>query len=501
MIQPRRLPIFPKDKDVFDRLWKTICALVAAAAGLPEDFPSFFRHAVEFGAVCCGSTSRQRLFAEVESMTPVVPDGFTRQDIARLFESAIKYGANKLAEKKTITLDQARAIAESAPAIVRSVAKDLQHLEVDRFTFERMFLDPCLLAARAPGYEYAITSDFRLVFCFEGARKALCEAAGDHTSAAINKVSAERVQQIVRGSLHPLVDAIKQRLLPIKHNPVVLFEESGGVIGVSLQHPVHLGIVPICCRDETQLSGVEAALLTSGQAHIQHGDDLSMEMLNTFSIRPYSLHDSFNRQEDDDGPSVYYAPVSLDAAIGYMADLRNTFNGRRVQCMEVGRELLKGATLTSTDIWLGNSGTRQTIWGLASAQAKRGQSKIMSASGSPRRLSPEYPWYLRQIYWLDDASVPELAMPSDHFLTPNQYVDVTKIIPDGIEDFTRKALEHAKRLLKEQKGNSVIQAIVIELEEQKKTLRKVRTALESETLAKAEARDAGLAAVGAPVLR
>jgi len=508
MNMPRRAPISPKDQNVFESLSKNIGRYAAAAAQLPDDFPPFFRHAGEFCAKSFGSTSRQRLFAEVESRPPVFEKGLTRLAVQRQFESAIKNGAGKLETDGAINSEQARAIANAAPAIVRAVAKDLQYLEVDRYTFERTELDPRLLAAKAPKFEYAVMKGHPVVFDFEKARQGLREAAGEESRDALSKVTLDRVQQIVRSSVLSPVDAVKQGILPLTHIPIVLTDEAGQVVGVSLQHPVHRGVLPVCCENESRFWAVAAALYTSAPAQNQYGDNSSISFADPTNIHPYfpagRFPSMFNATKDDSGPAVYYAQVSLESAIRYLADLKNAVNGQRVQCRETKRHLLKSASLSSISAGSPGTGTTRTFWGLVSYQSQPGQSKIMSATGTTKGIAHDggwaNQWYLRQDYWLDEVDVPELGLPTDHFMVSRPYVDVTKIIPDGVEDFTRRALEHAARLPKEQRGDSAIDALVAKLKEQKKRLQKVKDALEEEAAATAKARLAGLASVGPEVL-
>lgn len=509
MNTPRRFPIFVQDKAVFDSLSKKIGSHAIVAADLPECFEPLSRHAVEFGAKCFGSTSRQRLFAEVRSTPPTVEPGVSRQDIARQCESAIKHGANKLAAVGTITFEQARAIVEAAPAIVRAVAKDLQLLEVDRLTFERNVLDPLLLAARAPKFEYAITSDYSAVFIFDAARQALRAAAGEDSSEAVSKIKPDDIQKILRNSLLPLHDAVRQGTLPLTHVPIVLSDEGGDVVGVSFQHPVHLGITPVCCEDEERFWAIAAALHAGQPAQNTHGSERTLHFTDPNSVRPYLPTGRFpsifnSKEEDDNGPPVYFAQVSVEKAIGYLQRLAKAVNDQRVRCTESDRSLMKSASLSSVKVISFGSGTTRTFWGLVSHQSRPGQSKVTSASGTTRGLLYEGhwadQWYLRQIYWLGDSDFPELGMPSDHFLRPSHHVDVTKIIPDDTEDFTRRAIEHVNGMPKEHKCDSAIRTAMASLQVQKKQLQEVKNVLEAEKLARVSARQAGLAATGPEVL-
>ncbi|OEZ69270.1 hypothetical protein JAB5_27110 [Janthinobacterium sp. HH103] len=504
----RRAPISHQDQKFFESLSKNIGRHVAAAAHLPDDFPQFFRHAGEFGAKCFGSTSRQRLFAEVESRPPVFEKGLTRLAVQRQFEFAIKNGADVLKADGVITSKEARAVVDAAPDIVRAVAKDLQYLEVDRYTFERTELDPRLLAAKAPKFEYAVMKGHPLVFDFEKARQGLRDAAGENSSDALNKVTPDRVRQIVQSSVLSPFDAVKQGLLPLTHIPIVLTDDAGQVVGVSMQHPAHHGVLPVCCEDETRFWTVAAALYTSAPAQNQYGDDSSLRYADPTDIRTYSPNSPFpsmfNATEDNRGPAVHYAQVSLESAMKYLAELKKAVNGERVQCREPKKQLLKSASLSSISSGSPSKGTTCTIWGLVSYQSQHGQSKVMSVSGTTKGIFHNGAWadqwYLRQDYWLDEADVPELGLPTDHFMVSRPYDDVTKVIPDGVEDFTRRALEHAASLPKEQSSDGAIHALVIKLKEQKKRLQRVKDALEEEAAAKAKARLAGLASVGPDVL-
>lgn len=503
-----RFPIFVADEEIFDRLWKKVGSHVAAAANLPIEFKPLYRHAAEFGAKCCGSTNRQRLFAEVASTPPAVSPGVTRQEIARQFESAIIRGAGKLANEGVITLEQAKAIADAAPSIVQFVSKDLHYLAVDRLTFERNVLDPLLVAARAPRFEYAIAQQNRAVFFFADARKSLLQEAGQESSTALSKVSPDRIREILRSSTYSLFDALKQGRLPMTHQSVVLSDEDGHVVGVSFQHPGHLGIVPVCCRDEQQFFAVASALYTETPAQNQHPADWPMGADDLHNIRPYwpnrSFPSMFNATRDDDGPAVYFNQVTMEKAVGYLADLAKAVNGARILSEEPDPQLLKGASLSSATIGNLGSQTSRTYWGLQSFQSQPGQSKVMSASGTTKGIHHNGrwtdQWYLRQIYWLDESSLPELGMPSDHFLAPRPALDITKVIPDGIEDFTRQALEHVSRMSKEQKSDSAVRAAVDKLQAQKKLLQEVKDALEAEAYARIKAHRAGLVAIGSEVL-
>lgn len=82
-------------------------------------------------------------------------------------------------------------------------------------------------------------------------------------------------------------------------------------------------------------------------------------------------------------------------------------------------------------------------------------------------------WYLRQIYWLGESDFPELGMLSNHFLAPSQHIDVTKIIPDDTEDFTRRAIKRVNYIAKERKSDSTIRTAAEKLQKQKKLLQKV----------------------------
>lgn len=499
MKPPRRAPISPTDKNVFEFLSKNIGRHAAAAANLPEDSLPFFRHASESCAKMFGSTSRQRLFAEVQSCPPVFEKGLTRQAVRRQFESVIKNGVSKLEADGMIDSDQARAIADAAPTIVRAVATDLQYLEVDRHTFERRELDPRLLAARAPKFEYAVTKDHPVVFDFERARQGLRDAAGAENIDALNKVTPDRITDIVRSSVLSPVEAVKQGVLPLTHIPIVLTDEAGDVVGVSLQHPIHRGVLPVCCEDQTRFWAVAAALYTGVPAQSQYGDNWSLSYVDPTNIRQYYpvglFGASFNQTKDDDGAAAYYVQVDLATAIAYLTALSKAVNDQRVHCKEPDRRRLNSASLSSVISASPKSGTYRTYWGLMSFQSQPGQSKVMSWAGTTKGDVGNQ-WYLRQDYWLEEKDVRELDMPSDHFLAPRQHVDVTKIIPEGIEDFTQRALEHATQLSKEKKGNSAIDGVVAQLKEQKKRLQRVKEALEGEAVAATKARQAGLAAVG-----
>lgn len=508
----RRFPIVPEDKNVFENFCKELGRQTAIAAHLPDDFPLTFRHSSEFGAKCFGSTSRQRLFAEAESSPPIIPSDLTREDLVNQLAAGIKRCAEKLAineinEKKTVTPEQAKAIADAAPAIVKAVAKDLQYFAVDRFTFERKVLDRILQEARFPKFEFAITRDRRAAFIFELARRAVRELVG-HLSESVDKINAPEAQQILRNSTVPLAEAMKQGYVPLDHVPVVLSDEGGDVVGVSFQHPVHLGVVPVCCADSDRFWAVAGALRSGGMAQSKQLDaDYGFD--DPTNIRPYfpspRFPSMFNSTEDDSGPQVYFSQVSIETAIAYLAALGQAFNGDRVKCTEPNRQVLKGASLSSTDVIYGASGgKRRMFWGLWSFQSKHGQSKIMSASGTTKGIVVDGEWadqwYLRQVYWLEEADLPELGMPSDHLLAQQPDLDVTKVIPDGVEDFTRRALEHINRMAQDQQRDAAILAAAAKLQDQKKLLRKVKDAIEAHAIARAKARRAGLPAVGPDVL-
>ena len=394
----------------------------------------------------------------------VFEKGLTRLAVQRQVEFALKNGAAKIEAEGVVTSEQARALAHAAPAIVHAVAKDLQYLEVDRYTFERTELDPRLFAAKAPKFEYAVMKGNPVVFVFEKARQGLREAAGEMGSDALNTVTPDRLGQIVQSSVLSPVDAAKQGLLPLTHIPIVLTDEAGQVVGVSLQHPAHRGVLPVCCEDESRFWAVAAALYTSAPAQNQYGDDTSLSYADPTVIRPYfpagPFPSMFNATEDNRGPAVYYAQVSLESAMEYLAELKKAVNGQRVQCREPKRQLLKSASLSSIYSGSPGTGTTCTIWGLLSYQSQHGQSKVMSASGTTKGIIHNGKWadqwYLRQDYWLDETDVPELGLPTDHFMVSRSNVDVTKVIPDGVEDFTRRALEHAATLPQEQRSDGAV---------------------------------------------
>lgn len=505
-----RFPIAPEDKNVYESFCKKLGYHTAAAAHLPEDFPLTFRHASEYGAKCFGSTSRQRLFAEAENLTPTIASHVTRQDIANQLEDGIKRCAEKLAKPKLpeqakITSEQAKAIVDAAPAIVEAVKKDLQYFAVDCITFERKVLDRILLEARAPKFEYAIIHDRRHAFVFELARQALREMAG-YEGESIEKINSNEVQEILRNSVVPLSEAVKQGYVPLDHIPVVLSDESGDVVGVSFQHPVHQGIVAVCCSDIERFWAVGGALRSGEMARSVHGSNWYFGYEDPSDFRPYfpsgRFPSMFNSSEDDRGPVVYFSQVSVEKATAYLSALDKAINGERVQCTEPNPQVLKSASLSSTGFISG--GKRRDFWGLKSFQSQHGQSKIMSASGTTKGVVVDGEWadqwYLRQLYWLEESDLPELGLPSDHFLAQQRDVDVTKIIPDGVADFTRRALEHITQMAPDQQRNGAIRAAAAKLQEQTKRLRKVKDAIEADAIARAEARRAGLIAVGRNVL-
>lgn len=504
----RRFFVDPKkDKNVFQKFSKKLGVYAAAAASLPNDFPPMSRHAVEFGAKCFGSTSYQRLFAESGTSTQIIASNFTRQDVARQLEAGIKRGAQILAADHTIDVQQAEAIADAAPSIVKAVAKDLQYFAVDHFTLERQVIDRILLEARAPKFEYAITRDRRHVFVFELARDALRELAG-HDAQSLDKITPAQTQVILRNSVIPLSKAMMQGCVPLNHVPVVLSDEGGNVVGVTFQHPVHQGVVAVCCNDVERFWAVSGALHSGEMAMSMAGSNWHFGYEDPSSFRPYfptrRFPSMFNASEDDRGPVVYFSQVSVEKAIAYLSELDKAINGERVKSTESDRKVLKGASLSSRDIIGAKSGKRRTFWGLQSFQSQPGQSKIMSASGTANGIvvGGEWAdqWYLRQIYWLDESDLFELGMPSDHFLMQRADVDVTRVIPDDVEDFTCSALEHINKMPLAGQREDAIRVAEKKLHEQKKLLRKIKDCIEETVHTRSAARLAGMTAVGPDVL-
>lgn len=503
MNHPIRFPVFAQDQAFLNDLSKKLCARIRKAAGLGKEFAPLHRQSTTFLAKGFGAESDTRLFG---GEPPRVKPGLTRAMVRSQFQSAVERAVLILADEQQekLSVDQLRSIAKALPSILDELRDELKKLVIDQYTFERQTLDAVLVASGAPKYEFAIIKPHRQfydlrVFIFEDAREAVTKIAGEYSAAALAQVSKEQIAKALHECTYPLIEVLQKRQMPPNHLPVVLADKDGNVVGVSYQHPVHHGIVPVCCENVERFWLIAESLYEPTQAHMRHSSSNNLHYFDPTVISPFYPHFPFTttrRQEHRDGPPVYFKQVGVDDALEYLTALSGSVNDQRVRCKENDLELLASATLNSSEIIQGGSGTRRRYWGLESVQNAPGQSKVMSASGTSRGITGKHQWYLRQTKWVDAATLPELAMPSSHFLAqePDDN-DQSKIIPDGTDDFIRQATEQLQKMSGVGKRD-----IAQKLQEQEKQLWKIRAALQREEEARAQAFEARLTAVGPEVL-
>lgn len=486
------LPVSKQDKPIFEDLAKFCCANMRKAAGLGKDFEPFHRHPVDFVAKGLGRTSAGALFASALQTIEPINGAFARKDAQDLLLKALTQGMEVLPPRdmNKLNSEQLLAIERALPAIVKSAAEKLKALEVDRYTFERTVLDP-LLIKHVPPFEYGVLRDRSKVFVFEQARENLRERIAAAGVRALQNMSDEELLAVVRSSIHSVVDVMTHMGLPLTHRPIVLFDQERNVVGVTFQHPVHQGVVPVCIESVERYAAVQAALLLPGQAQMSHLPSDFAGMADPNSIFPFRT--GFARDKRPDGPPVYFAQVEPGKAIEYLKELEEAHNGARVTCTEDDRRPLRGAYLSWVDIATPGNGRIRRRWGLVSAPNDKGPTFIMSASGTVQGgIQSTEQWYLRQSLWIVEADVPELSVPLAYPVYSQPYDnEVTKIIPVSSKTLYRRARAHVENLPAAKKASATVRTALAKLKDQDDHFWEIEDAIEKDSAARQEAGSVG----------
>lgn len=480
------LPIFPTDAEPSKELGKKLALRIREVANLGTDIPQLNRN------------SDQLLAAGRRSTT--MPPELDRKKSVKMLEATLEHALSSIVEKNPDALraEQLLAIKNALPALAEEFSEDLKQFRADEYTFERNILDPVLRRNGAPAFEIAIATDHKHAFDFDAARRTLLARAGGKNAQAVRDISQADVRTVLKSSIRPLVDIIVERkLLPPNHRPVVLTDDSKQVVGLTFQHTKHQGIVPMCAESVERFNMLRARLFGPGQAQMfQLPSDHLMDPSD--NISPITSAWGSDRPP---GPEAFYAEIELAEAIDYLRALEAAINGERIACLAhhvPSLRRLNGASLLAHDIISVGTKTTRRRWGLHTYPGERGRGKVISASGvQGGMMGPQ--WYLRQIEWLDEEAVPELGMPSAHFLAkPEQHPfvvnnDASKIIPDTIRDFFNRARSHVDKMALERSNSVAVQQAVKKLRDQDRQLRAIDAALQQDAALREEAVEARLA--------
>jgi hypothetical protein len=385
------LPVTTQDKPFLEDIAKYCCARMRKAAGLGKDFAPFHRNQLDFVARGLGRTSAGALFASAPQAITPIKAMFKREDVRNLVVQALTLGMAALptVEKEKLTTGQLLLINKALPSIVQSAAEKLKALDVDRLTIERAVLDP-LLAKYMPPFEYAILRDHSKVFVMERAREQLRTRVDAIGIGAVQSLEPEEILTVVRASIYPLVDLVTGMQFPLTHKAIVFADGDGHLVGAGFQHPVHGGVVPICCESVARFAAVWAALSLPVQAQMIGLASDSPGMDNPNYALPFRT--SFSHQRRSPPLAVYFAQVDPKQAVEYLKELEGTYDDARIKCNENALQELRGATLNWQDIYSPGSKRTRRRWGLYSVPNETGATFIMSASGTavvpaPRRVA------------------------------------------------------------------------------------------------------------------
>lgn len=487
-----QLPVSAQDKSVFESIARYCSTRMREAAGIGEDFNPFQRQQADFLAKGLNRTSAGHLMATAPQTLPPINGVITREDVKQLLRKALSQGMAALSSGDMAKLSTAQllAIERALPGIVNGAAEMLKDLEVDRFTFERAVLDP-LLIKHVPPFEYGILSDRSKVFVFDQAREKLRARAASDGVDALQVASQDEILAVVRASIFPLVDVVTRMDLPLTHQSIVLVDGEGKVVGVTFQHRVHQGVVPVCCESVERYAAVQAALLLPGQAQMSRLPSDFIGLMDPHHIVPFRT--GFARDKRAEGPPIYFAQIEAGKAIEYLKELEEAHNGQRVTCTEEELLPLRGAYLSWADVSTPGNGRSRRYWGLVSVPNDEGPTFIMSATGTARGgiQSPEQ-WYLRQSVWRTEADVPELGVPLAYPTYSQPYDnEVTKIIPVSAKTLFRRARTHVEGMPPAQKASAPVREALRKLKLQDELLHKIEAAVERDAAARREAGSAG----------
>lgn len=479
------LPVAAQDEPILEDLAKYCCAHMRKAAELGKDFAPFSRNYLDFIARGLGRTSAGALFASAPQSLAPIKVMFTRADVRSLLMRALDKGIADLPprEKDKLTTEQLARIDRALPAIVQSASEKLKALDADRLTIERTVFDP-LLAKYVPPFEYSILRDRSKVFVMERAReqfRARVNAAGIDAAQAL---APEEIFAVVRDSFYPLVDVVTDMQFPLTHNTIVFADEDGLVVGAGFQHPVHGGVVPICCESVPRFAAVWAALSLPVQAQMSFLPSDSIGMDNPNYVLPFRT--SFSHKQSSPPLAVYFAQVAPKQAIEYLKALEGAYDGARIKCTESVLEKLRGATLNWYDIFTpGNKRTRRR-WGLYSLPPETGAPFVMSAPGTVGRgIESDAQWYLRQDVWLDEADVAELGVPLAYPVDPRPFNnEETKVIPAWAKTFYQRARAHVDAMPEAKKTSPSVRAALKKIKDQDSRLRRIQAQIEEDAKAR-----------------
>lgn len=479
------LPVTAQDKPFLEDIVKFCSARMRKAAGLDKDFAPFYRNELDLFASGLGRTSAGALFASAPQTVPPIKGMLTREDVCNLVAQAFELGIAKLpvGEIAKLSDNQLVLIKSALPSIVKSAAEKLKTLAIDQITIERTVLDP-LFAKYVPPFEYAILRDRSKVFVMERAREQLRSRAATIDIGAVQALDPEEIVAVVRASIYPLVDVVTDMQFPLTHKTIIFADEGGDVIGAGFQHPVHGGVVPICCESVARFAAVWAALSLPVQAQMSNVSSDFSGMENPNYVLPFRT--AFSHQRQSPPLPVYFAQVAPEQAIDYLKKLEGAFNGARIKCTENALQELRGATLNWHDIFTpGNKKTRRR-WGLYSVPNEAGATFIMSSSGTAERgIQSDAQWYLRQDVWIDEAAVPELGVPLAYPVDPQPYDnEETKIIPASAKTFYQRARAHVATMPEAKKTSAPVRAALKKIKDQDNRLRQIQAAVEKDAEAR-----------------
>lgn len=412
------------------------------------------RHVPEFLAKTFGYRNRNSMHAEASAVDAKFPR----------FESlsAVSDWIATRVQGKFEEVFRVRISEDIADALVIAMLPALSLFHVSQLSEGRP-IDNILVRAGAQPFEYATLrvpnsgagamslDDASYAFSFQRARDNYAQLPEDWSS---GKSEAEQMaflnEHVVRPAWQRAIDVVTAGMRPDNHQPVVVVDTDGFVVGITFVHTIHGGIVPGLCLSPKDITTMLRNVIMGYTA--AQGMESDRFYWSTHSSTFFTSSIA-KRNEPAGSPS--FVKVSYDHAYRIAGQLKNARNGVRVPAPPGKRTSLLNASIRSQEVIHGanGSGYKSMEFAMSTTVGGPAPTGTMTLNGS--LSAPSADEYVRQHAWKDEADFPQLfpagrtiPLPEDTtWMFTRDDDGYTKVLPDYIRNFQARAealLEHKR---------------------------------------------------------
>ncbi|ELX13694.1 hypothetical protein Jab_1c23320 [Janthinobacterium sp. HH01] len=421
-----RIALFPEDQPILKPLNTALHDILRVYPGLniPE---TMLRRTPEAFADAVGYRHPNDLRASMRTVPQLYHRFDSLDDICIAFADGLRGAIPKVF---SIEIDQG-----TSAALALKMKPSLAQLTIARKIMSSP-VDKLLIAARAPAYEFSILLDHHRPYAFEfgRAREAYSQLMEGWDAGLTEDGRTQALfDKVVRPTWRPLAESVRDGRHPSDHTPILVADRDKNLVGVTLIHQTHQGVIPALCLRQEDLTIMQERLLSTGQAHLNLSSDSAGWSMS---------HLSSDRDGNLWGEEAFYLPTTFDAAYATLNQIEKARDGDRVSGPNGNWQPLLNARFVIQTVWHGGGPGRYQTLEFALVTSTRGPapSKMMNEGG---RISvTEEQFYIRQNTWLDEMDLRDL-FPSGRLTDLPKDVTweaaYTKIVPDYVRDFQTRA--------------------------------------------------------------